>query len=398
MRLTVAWIWMLLPWLLVPAGCAHADWQTRSWSQWQLGTHGAEAVVGIDAAELQRLGVAEPATWWLAAVRRDVRLAADEVGCVAGEATLLPAAASVLRVRLRFDCPAGAPPRRVAVHLFLDAGLSPLHYARFERDGKPAGAVMLTRAEPQAELPQAQAAAAVPGTVARYLGLGFHHILDGLDHIAFLCCLLLASARRRDLVWMVTGFTLGHSITLALSALDLVRVSVAGVEALIGFTVLLLAAEVFARAQRSLRALLPVCVVVLLPVAFAVAGRPVALPPSSLLALLLLAPGYLLLALRLGEARALHLGMSALFGLVHGFGFASVLKALGLPDGQAGWALAGFNLGVELGQLLLLALIGAALAAAHSVGGARAASDGRRLAASMLCAIGVFWFIGRSIV
>ena len=80
-------------------------------------------------------------------------------------------------------------------------------------------------------------------TALRYLGLGFSHILAGLDHVAFLLCMLLVAARLSSRLWMITGFTLGHSITLSLSVLGLVSVRSAAVEALIGYTVALLAAE-----------------------------------------------------------------------------------------------------------------------------------------------------------
>ncbi|MBK7170532.1 MAG: HupE/UreJ family protein [Gammaproteobacteria bacterium] len=87
---------------------------------------------------------------------------------------------------------------------------------------------------------------------------------------------------------------------------------------------------------------------------YALGGGNSNLPMQSLLALLLLTPCYLVLALRQVRPDMLHMGMTSVFGLVHGIGFASVLQVIGLPQGQRGWALAGFNLGVEAGQLLLL--------------------------------------------
>lgn len=157
--------------------------------------------------------------------------------------------------------------------------------------------------------------APVGSVLASYLGEGFRHILIGYDHILFLLALLLAVmlrlaqggvARRRGLVELtavVSAFTLGHSITLALAALDVVDPPARLIESLIAASVVLAALNnVVPIVQRRLW---------------------------------LIALG---------------------FGLIHGFGFAGVLRELGLPDQSLIVALFGFNLGVELGQLAIVAL------------------------------------------
>jgi hypothetical protein len=208
--------------------------------------------------------------------------------------------------------------------------------------------------------------------------------------------MLLVSPRLADRLWMVTGFTLGHSVTLSLAALGLLQARVAAVEALIGFTVALLAAEVFMLAQRSRMAALLLALVLAGSLGAAIAGALPGMPPGVLFALLLLTPAYLWLSERSGSRVRLHLGMTAVFGLVHGLGFAAVLQSLGLPDGQRGWALAGFNLGVEAGQLALLLGFGTAIAVAARLAGTAREQFGERVLAGMLCATGIFWFVGRS--
>jgi hydrogenase/urease accessory protein HupE len=146
--------------------------------------------------------------------------------------------------------------------------------------------------------------------VWRYLTLGARHIAEGVDHLAFALCLALWIRGRRALLASVTGFTAGHSVTLALSSLGLVQLPQRPVEACIALSVALLALEL---AQ----------------------GCP---PPRR------------------------HAWLSAAVGLLHGLGFASALREVGLPQAQRGWALLSFNVGVELGQLVFLAgvlLIGA---------------------------------------
>jgi len=141
------------------------------------------------------------------------------------------------------------------------------------------------------------------GAVARdYLTLGAKHILEGYDHLLFLVCLMLIAGTGRRILITITGFTIAHSITLALSALDLVRVPVPAVEAAIALSIVFLAFEIVRGDERSLTYRYPIAV-------------------------------------------------AASFGLLHGFGFAAVLGETGLPQTEIPAALLFFNLGVELGQI-----------------------------------------------
>jgi hydrogenase/urease accessory protein HupE len=148
------------------------------------------------------------------------------------------------------------------------------------------------------------------GVMRDYFLLGVKHILGGIDHLLFVAGLMLLARGVRPLLLAVTGFTVGHSLTLSLAALGVVRVPVPPTEAAIALSLLFLARE----------ALQP--------------------PGSSLL-------------------RRLPLLASAAFGLLHGLGFAAALGETGLPEREITWALLSFNLGVEAGQL---AFITAALA------------------------------------
>lgn len=143
-----------------------------------------------------------------------------------------------------------------------------------------------------------------------YVPVGFDHILPkGLDHILFVLGLYFLSVRMRPLLWQVTCFTVAHSITLALGAFGLVQIDPAIVEPLIAASIVFVAVEnIFARRLHSWR-----------------------------------------MALIFG------------FGLLHGLGFATVLGEFGLPQDQMVPALLGFNVGVELGQLTVIALAYGAL-------------------------------------
>jgi hydrogenase/urease accessory protein HupE len=138
-----------------------------------------------------------------------------------------------------------------------------------------------------------------------FFRLGVEHILTGYDHLLFLSALLLRGGRLLSLFKIITAFTVAHSITLALAVLGLVTVPERLVECVIAVSIVYVALEnVFLRDAPSHRWL-----------------------------------------------------VSFLFGLVHGFGFASAIEPLALPRGRLALALLGFNLGVEAGQALVVALL-----------------------------------------
>ena len=143
----------------------------------------------------------------------------------------------------------------------------------------------------------------------RYTRLGIEHLWFGLDHVLFILGLLLLVHRWRDLLLTVTAFTLGHSVTLCLAALGVVRLPTAQIEVLIALTLVWLAWEVLREDQPSRRS-------------------PFAKGPWR---------------------------MAMVFGLLHGFGFAGALSQVGLPQSEIPVALLAFNVGIELGQLTLIA-------------------------------------------
>jgi hydrogenase/urease accessory protein HupE len=145
----------------------------------------------------------------------------------------------------------------------------------------------------------------------QYTALGVEHVLSGWDHLLFLLCLLWIAGSFRRVLITVTGFTIAHSITLGLSALQIIRVPVPPVEAAIALSIVFLAREIVVGRRNSWTWNYPVAV-------------------------------------------------SSSFGLLHGLGFAAALGELGLPQTQLLTGLLFFNVGVEIGQLMF---IGGALAA-----------------------------------
>lgn len=152
-------------------------------------------------------------------------------------------------------------------------------------------------------------ALAVMGT---FIPSGVHHIMIGPDHILFLVGLLLLGGSWRRLVTIVTAFTIGHSITLSLAALDILNPPAWLIEPAIALSIVVVGADNLLQRQE--------------------------------------------------KGRDLRAWVAGAFGLIHGFGFANVLKEFGLPQEALGWSLFSFNVGVELGQLAIVLVVASALA------------------------------------
>jgi hydrogenase/urease accessory protein HupE len=143
-----------------------------------------------------------------------------------------------------------------------------------------------------------------------YLALGFEHILTGLDHLMFVLGLTLLVQGCRRLIWTITAFTVGHSMTLSLAVLGYVEVSPAPVEALIALSIFAVAVEITREAQGCTS----------------------------------------------GWWRC-PWAMALVFGFLHGLGFAGALAEVGLPADEIPLALFSFNVGIEVGQILFVGLV-----------------------------------------
>jgi len=178
--------------------------------------------------------------------------------------------------------------------------------------------------------------------IKTFVPAGIHHILIGPDHILFLIGLLLLGGGWKALLKIVTAFTIGHSITLSLAALNIVTPPPTVIEPAIALSIVFVGADNLVRGG----------------------GR---------------------------DVRAL---IALTFGLVHGFGFANVLREFGLPREALGWSLFSFNVGVEIGQLFIVLLVASALTLVRK----RSETIGMRVAFAgslVVIAAGTYWFVQR---
>ncbi|MEP6883674.1 MAG: HupE/UreJ family protein [Gammaproteobacteria bacterium] len=229
-----------------------------------------------------------------------------------------------------------------------------------------------------------------------FIRMGMMHIFTGVDHMSFLLGLVLISRRLRDLVFVVTGFTIGHSLTLALAVTGVLRPHAEYIDALVALTIALIGAENVVVQTRN-----PTLVALAVGGSLGLMALLQLLGFGGLPSLLLLGAGlftanYLMIAGRLRDAGRVRVVITLVFGLIHGFGFAADLLELQLPPERLAELLVGFNLGVEIGQLILV--VGATVLVA-TLAKYKFALPRRLIvdvASSFLVALGVFWFVSRS--
>ena len=190
-----------------------------------------------------------------------------------------------------------------------------------------------------------------------YVGMGMMHIFTGIDHMSFILGFIILARRLRDLLFVVTGFTIGHSLTLALAVTGIVRPHAEYIDALIGLTIALVGAENIS-VQSGRPAIVGVSIIALL--GLMALGKLLGLgglPSLLLLGAALFTSNYLMLSGHLRDAARIRLVVTLMFGLIHGFGFAANLLDERLPKGRLAELIVGFNIGVEIGQLTVVFVV-----------------------------------------
>jgi hypothetical protein len=229
----------------------------------------------------------------------------------------------------------------------------------------------------------------------QYAELGMKHIFSGLDHIVFLLALMLVFRHFREVIWMVSGFTIGHSITLSLAVLGWVQPDIILVEALIGFTIALVAVEnIGAITQENRKLSYSIATVLaILGLISVVWGR--GLPILTIFGLIVFTLAYFSLSHSRQGTTRIRPFLTLVFGLIHGFGFAGILSEIGLPEERFLSALVGFNVGVELGQLMIVVMFWYLIKYARVITPVRNFSMFVPVASSLLIGLGSYWFVAR---
>lgn len=225
------------------------------------------------------------------------------------------------------------------------AGLSSTMIDVLARVERLDGSTQVARLTPSADTFVVEVAPSAGQVAVTYLWLGVEHILGGVDHLLFVLSLLLLVTRVHTMVVTVTAFTIAHSVTLAAAVLGFVHVPQKPVEAVIALSIVFVAAEILRGDARGL-------------------------------------------------ARRAPWLVAFTFGLLHGFGFAGALAEVGLPESAIPTALLFFNLGVECGQLLFVAIVVGAFLALRRI---RLPSPrwAMQVPAYVIGTVATFWVIER---
>ncbi|MBE9537431.1 MAG: HupE/UreJ family protein [Proteobacteria bacterium] len=375
--------------------------RSQSYSSWQLTDTGVEVLFTVKAREVTRLPPLEGNllsldALLLAHLQQTLSVTTGQGDCLAsGTPVALSAAPGYVRAKWSFDCDLsdGAV---LGIDSFFSMAPGHVHYARVAYGEELPEELLFTESSREHAISlKGGPHASFYRAFTQYLLLGVEHILDGADHIAFLIALLLLVRRLRELVWIVSGFTVGHSVTLTLAALGLAVPEIPVVEAVIGFTIAVVAIEnvgAVSGTNRQLGYLLS-GLLVLLGLVSSFLGR--GLPLLTLCGLLVFSLAYLPLSTDERFAIRMRPLLTLVFGLIHGFGFAGVLTEIGLPQERLVAALTGFNIGVEIGQLIIVTGIWLLVRGIYHSGVIHNRRPWLDATSAALCSVGFYWFISR---
>ncbi len=404
MSLARAFAALLTATLLALLAAAPALAHTRSESNalWEVNGRDVDLVLTIPELEARRLGrggerpTDELVETYLAS--RVYPLAAGARCPLVPPIGVLSASSGFRKYDLTFKCPSGL---ELSIHsdAFFDVVPSHVTFAQIQNAVTGDFAEQLITADHRsAEVTGGESTRLKDASFLDFIGMGVMHIFTGVDHMSFLLGLILISRRLKDLVFVVTGFTIGHSLTLALAVTGVIRPHAEFIDALVALTIALIGAENLAVATGRSG-----LVAVVVAAGLGVMWIARLLGFGSLPSLLILGAGlfganYMLVSGQVRDAGRLRMVITLLFGLIHGFGFAADLLRLQIPTLRLAELLVGFNLGVEIGQLsLVLAVTGGALLLSR-LKWAPPRAIVTEVAAAGLIGIGAYWFLGRSFV
>jgi hydrogenase/urease accessory protein HupE len=277
-----------------------------------------------------------------------IKVTGDDVACPGELEEARLAEDDGVTLKATYRCPAAPQKVNVDVGLISDLPMGHRHLAHFDGKTGPSDAVISVRNRGFAfESTPGQAPSSTAPPKASYRGklsffpMGIEHILTGYDHLVFLLGLVIVGGRWRSLLMVVTAFTLAHSITLALAALGVWAPSPRIVEPAIALSIAYVGVENFfvKNAEKRWRITFP-------------------------------------------------------FGLIHGFGFAGALQEVAMPKADVPYALVLFNVGVEAGQLAVLALVLPLIYLLRKRAWFR--DQGVKVISGAIAVAGVVWFVSRA--
>jgi hypothetical protein len=382
------------------AASAGAHVRSQSHSVWEINGQFVDVVVTIPDIEAKRL-----ATGGAAATPERVRdyltprtyALADGKRCaLVPPVEILSALAGFIKYDFTFKCDSAA---NIQIHsgAFFDLVSSHTNFAQVQNAATGEFTEQLLTNEHQTvEVTGGEGSRLKNASFWEFIRMGMMHIFTGVDHMSFLLGLVLISRRLRDLVFVVTGFTIGHSLTLALAVTGVLRPHAEYIDALVALTIALIGAE---NIVVQIRKPLPIAITVGASLGLMALFQQLGfggLPSLLLLGAGLFTANYLLISGNIRDAGRLRIVVTLVFGLIHGFGFAADLLQLQLPTQRLAELLVGFNLGVEVGQLTLVVAATLLVLGLKRYRLALPRPIVVDVASTFLVGLGVYWFVSRS--
>lgn len=363
--------WMVIALLLTVSPILGAHQKPIAFSSWTV--NGDQVSADIYLSALGRWKIPsdiKPDEYF----KKNIHLYADDKPCQVTPPVNFERSGMAIRANIRFDC-AGKAPTKIHFDALFDNNPTHLHVLTYQDKD-----FVLNIDKRDVSLSDGIS------SVLSYLWIGIDHILSGYDHLAFVLGLLLICRSLREVIICVTGFTLGHSLTLCLAYLGILSANIPAVEALVGYSIAIVAIE---RADLKYSGSIIVAIG-LLAISTLFYGGVFTLP--MIFGFTLFALCYLALVKKQDWRPLILPSMTITFGLLHGFAFAGFLSEIQIPKQEVIWALFQFNLGVEVGQIAvavvcyyLLRAVGRDSLVSYAIAGG-------------LCGLGVFWFLTRSII
>ena len=261
-----------------------------------------------------------------------------------------------LNLSLNFECPSNKEIKIINNALF-NLVQSHIHIARIYIDNNLYTEKALFFNDQSIDLNEEKENNDFSNSFYKFFSLGLDHILSGYDHLLFILGLLLLVTNLKRLLLVITGFTIGHSLTLSLSVINIIQVKSSLVEALIGYTIMFVGLEYLYKENNDHRvSMIFITTLSLLLLIFGNLINP-NFPYFLILGILLFSLGYFYLLKNLNSENNLLSIITIIFGLIHGFGFGGFLLGSKISSENIFSGLLGFNLGVEVGQIIFVLLI-----------------------------------------
>ena len=261
-----------------------------------------------------------------------------------------------LNLSLNFECPSNKEIKIINNALF-NLVQSHIHIARIYIDNNLYTEKALFFNDQSIDLNEEKENNSFSNSFYKFFSLGLDHILSGYDHLLFILGLLLLVTNLKRLLLVITGFTIGHSLTLSLSVINIIQVKSSLVEALIGYTIMFVGLEYLYKENNDHRvSMIFITTLSLLLLIFGNLINP-NFPYFLILGILLFSLGYFYLLKNLNSENNLLSIITIIFGLIHGFGFGGFLLGSKISSENIFSGLLGFNLGVEVGQIIFVLLI-----------------------------------------